>query len=336
MRIKPIVATVLGLAIAYSAYWYALAYYSKGYLATRLEQLQKDGVNVSYDTFATGGFPYRLQLRLGNARVEMQDGPYHLATTANELAIDVKPWQWNDPNFTTRGAEIELQTNWATWLNFRATATSLEAHLSEEDAESRRRQFSLREIDFPSSGMHIKSVSIDSRRIAPSSASTANELYEPILARFAVAIDGISLPRMEPGLTKGHLEQLAATIEIHGDTWPQLKVADLETWRDGGGTLELTDFSLQAGKSIVIGEGSFSLDDRLRVIGASSLIISNVEQFRQTLQAIGTDWAQAILISMEAATPDSGQLVLSIMLANGTAMSGTQAFYRFGGIIRAN
>lgn len=324
---------VLGLAIAYAAYWYAIAYYAQGYLAERLDRLGEFGVRITYEDLATSGFPYRLRLTLSDAAFEYDDGPYELVATTKDLHIDVRPWQWSEAGLTAQDVSLRLRSSWANWMSFRAQATSMAASIDTSDADKFNQTIEFRDIRLPASSIGLDSVTLDFQYDGSFSTGAANELYEPKLAKASLTLTGLGLPnRGTPGGTD-NIDEVSATVEIHGDSWPHPNIADLTKWRDAGGTYELTNLSVRTGDSIAVGEGSFSLDEDLRVIGALSLILSDSSHFGRALRSIGTGWAVGLAQSIDLIPSTENQKVISVMLANGKAASGADELLRFDSVI---
>ncbi|MGB0571411.1 MAG: DUF2125 domain-containing protein [Alphaproteobacteria bacterium] len=107
------------------------------------------------------------------------------------------------------------------------------------------------------------------------------------------SLSGVSLAsaELDPNLvdTLGrNLDQLAGQFSVRGLLNPtDLSPDVLARWRDAGGTLELTDFSLAWGPLQITGEGALAVDDALQPIGAFTAQIAGLDRVVSLLEKTG-------------------------------------------------
>lgn len=107
------------------------------------------------------------------------------------------------------------------------------------------------------------------------------------------SLSGVSLAtaRLDANLaeTLGRkLDQLAGQLSVRGAHDPtDISPGGLALWRDGGGTLELADFTLIWGPLRIAGDGTLAVDDKLQPIGAFTAQITGLDRLVDLLEQSG-------------------------------------------------
>lgn len=84
------------------------------------------------------------------------------------------------------------------------------------------------------------------------------------------------------------VDQLSGRLSVRGALDPVgLSPAGLTRWRDGGGTLELADFTLVWGPLRIAGDGTMALDDALQPVGAFTAQITGLDRLINLLERSG-------------------------------------------------
>jgi hypothetical protein len=94
------------------------------------------------------------------------------------------------------------------------------------------------------------------------------------------------------------LDRLAGQLSVRGALEPtDLSPDGLTRWRDAGGTLELTDFSLVWGPLQIAGNGTLAVDDALQPVGAFTAQIAGLDRLVNLLEKTGRMRAQQAAIA---------------------------------------
>tara|TARA_R110002110_G_scaffold85816_4_gene223878 strand:+ start:220953 stop:222020 length:1068 start_codon:yes stop_codon:yes gene_type:complete len=84
------------------------------------------------------------------------------------------------------------------------------------------------------------------------------------------------------------LDQLAGQLSVRGVLDPtDLSPVGLTQWRDGGGTLELADFTLVWGPLRIAGDGTLAVDNALQPVGAFTAQIAGLDRLIDLLEKSG-------------------------------------------------
>ncbi|MFT5489521.1 MAG: hypothetical protein ACI9MU_004461 [Alphaproteobacteria bacterium] len=107
------------------------------------------------------------------------------------------------------------------------------------------------------------------------------------------SLSGVSLvtAQLDPNLvgTLGRkLDQLSGQLSVRGALDPaDLSPDSLSRWRDAGGSLELSDFSLVWGPLQIAGDGTLAMDDTLQPVGAFTAQIAGLDRLINLLEKTG-------------------------------------------------
>jgi len=108
------------------------------------------------------------------------------------------------------------------------------------------------------------------------------------------------------------LDQLAGRLSVRGALDPaDLSPGGLARWRDGGGTLEVADFTLAWGPLRIAGDGTLAVDDALQPVGAFTAQIAGLDRLVDLLEQTGQ------IPPQHAAIARIGVAVLTRAPANG-------------------
>jgi hypothetical protein len=124
--------------------------------------------------------------------------------------------------------------------------------------------------------------------------STTDKIHPDSIGQsLTFSLSGVSLAsaELDPNLvgTLGrNLDQLAGQLSVRGALNPtDLSPDGLSRWRDAGGTLELTDFSLAWGPLQIAGDGTLAVDDALQPVGAFTAQIAGLDRVVSLLEKTG-------------------------------------------------
>ncbi|WP_158287556.1 DUF2125 domain-containing protein [Falsiroseomonas bella] len=243
------------------------------------------GWRVEHTEPVRGGWPLSATLTI--ARVRLEGGattlPGGIALTATPVVLRVS-LPWLDRLSVELPGQQRLRLG-AAEFPFAAdmlTATvPLEPDTPPSSAELRGERL---RIGTPAGGVEVRSLMLT----AAGSASATET--EPALA-LRLGAEGVELPagsgRGAEALGRS-IQSLAADLWVSGPVPPgRAPAARAESWRDGGGTLELRSLALRWGEVAAQGAATLAFDDALQPMGAGTLRISGAVAALETLAEAG-------------------------------------------------
>ncbi len=280
MKLKSIVLSIFALLAAYSAYWYYIAENAEDHVRDIIQKLEHDGITLTYDSFEVTGFPYRIIVSLDNPKVSQEQGDVYSTWVSDKLHIYAQPWNFSHLIFTSNASRLSVYEKQnanntdssgifldsaAVRLSFNGPKNS-GSRISVELTNSFASRYADNSpiLSAQNFAMHI--------RVENSDIPTAeNTLLAPKLADVALGIEGLTIG--ENTSTKV-IDELTLVSELRGDTAPNLSRSGLEAWRDGSGTLEISQFDIIISGMDVKADGSVTLDQELKPLGALSTRIA--------------------------------------------------------------
>lgn len=339
MRFIILAAALVALIGGYTFYWFALADATGQGIEDWRQAARADGIVLRYRGVSVGGYPFRLEVEMEAPSLSVTGPDGTTTLSAESVQAVAQPWQ---PGHVLARSNGPLRIDWSlpspAGVGDAAAAGPAVAHATAHEAEA-----SLRIVD-PG---EVARAALDLHGIAgespagPFSAARAQlHLRRPPTApdaeRGPAADDGPAAPdrgvppvyqaalqldlvRLPEGMAPPELGQeietldLAATLRGEGLTGRQPPggfPAALAAWRDAGGVVDVTELKLAWGPMTMASEGSITVDEEMRPLGAFTVRLGGYEKL---LDAIAEN--RAI---------DRTQMALAKMLLGGMAQSDAQ------------
>lgn len=308
------VAVLLLLFIGFAAYWWvAVDRLRAGIVETRA-QLAAFGIDVQHGEPDIGGFPLSLTLRLPSPVVALPDG----TRIVGPEALEGRVWLWDLERVQLEGPG-----------RYEVSLTGDELLFEAKEAMMR--------LEFDGGLPDALSLSLDSfvvtnRRTAQSLAAE-NVLIslEQILPRaggqetaFALQIEGVPLPPQAQETSRLMGERIgliALAGRLEGSLLPGRTPREVAAaWRDSGGIVDLERISLAWGDLGVTGDGTVTLDEAFRPLGAFSLRTQGLPALVTRLAEAGAldpDKAEELQQAFDAAggsTDERGRRIVTLPL----------------------
>jgi hypothetical protein len=306
------IATLLVFLLAglgLSGFWVFGADRLRANVAQWAEVWRAEGNQVAYKPFAVTGFPLYFRARLED-----------FAIAGGGASA---PWRWQAPALRLRASPFAPTRARADFAGEHKVVAELfgvpvafTAATKDGVARVQRRGDSymggieLRNsslvIDGVSGSFTLKEAILDafhSRRAANHTVASAG---------LSVALDDLILPAgLLPGQLGTRIDSLNLDAEVMGAVGPELNGVTVAAWRDAGGTVEITDFSLRWGPLRVKAEGTMALDANLQPLAAFTATMTGFNETIDLLVAEGALDAQdagaaKTLLSLLAKTPLTG------------------------------
>lgn len=275
MRYLALIVALLALAVGWSFFWWRGAETFRVGAEEWLAARQQAGGIAEVDGLAVEGYPFRLVLVVTAPRL---GEPGAWRWQAARLDLILQPWDWHHVIAEIRGAQS--LTIGPRVLTSEAESTQLSLKLDTDNRfgtavlVTRRGRLAL----------DGQSYLVDRLQLAARALPTADR---PDGYDLAASVDGLTLP---PTLD-GPLGRLVTTAEMIGTT--SFKFADqplrqaVETWKAGGGTIELSRAQLTWGPVSLNGDATVTLDKDNRLEGAGAFATRGLDRLVDAVAQTG-------------------------------------------------
>lgn len=303
MKLKSIVTMLLFTLIAYSAYWYYIADNAESYVENIVKEQEGAGVYINYDGFKIEGFPYRLIVSLDRPTISQQKGEITTSWTSDQLIIYAQPWNFTHLIFTSNTSRLSIEKkpsdraasglvvdSGSMRLSYNVERNEL-ARLSLELSNANgSNEFNNRPIfSAQNMALHIRSANKDQ-------STSENEILAPKLADIALGATNLSIADRTGSKT---IDELTLISSLRGGEVPTYSQAGLKGWSESGGTLEVSQLKIIVGDFDIIADGSITLDEQLKPLGALSTRLENPQDVGQVVGRFAglNETARATLLS---------------------------------------
>ena len=302
------------LGAAYYGWWQYLASQVRAGLEPWAEARRADGLDVTWDDVRIGGFPFALRLTFANYRAAGLK-PLPFSVSGPTVAFWSAPWDLHLWQFeAAQGARLEAVLQSA---GFDAQSLSGAVRVPFAAAGT---------LDLTATGLAGSGIATGfsaaqvTASLAQPPAPPASENDPYLLASVAVA--NLGLPAAPPpfGTT---VQELSVSAAVKGAVAPGKLPAVLDSWRQSGGTLDVTSLRLRWDALDIRAKGTAALDDKLQPIGALTALIHGQNELVDAAVSAGIlkpDAAQlAKAVLGMVAQPDAGgqpQVTLPISAQN--------------------
>jgi len=264
-----ILLAVLLLFGGYWLYWNrladGLAAGAEAWVGARRDQGQK----AAYDHIEIRGFPYRVTLEIDRPRIGGRTGDLAWRWQAEFLSAYFQPWNLNHAIFVTEGAQTVAWRRGDRRGQVRLTARDTRASLVTDPA-GRVLRYAL---DIQNGGADIAGVgqaAFDRLQLTGRNNTGENQARPAGSFDFGARADGVTLPPGWP-MALGQAVKLVRFVARLDPPVPASPARqDIARWRDDGGVVEVSGLEITWGPLAVVGEGSLTLDGKMRPAGAFS------------------------------------------------------------------
>ncbi len=259
------IAAVVVLAGGYSAYWFTVAGQLEKGIDDWVAFQRQRGVTIAFERTPVGGFPLVFRTTFRNP---------HIAGIIAGQSID-----WRGPDVVGSVSPIDLRA--MTFSGPGHHSLDLGAGPATADAKDLTLRLGLDNFGQVSAlatrFADLKVALPDGRIVAAASGEASLEGgpqpksdSDPLL-QFAVSAMNLKLPEGTVLLTADPLSEARLAGTVKGPMPPAPLREALASWRDAGGTVEVTDFAAAQATLSVSGSATVALDETLQPIVAASL-----------------------------------------------------------------
>ena len=138
---------------------------------------------------------------------------------------------------------------------------------------------------------------------------------------FTLETDGLELPRKLETAFGRQIDRLAARGTLIGQAPRQISRADLQAWRQRGGEIAVDHLELTWSPVSLEGDGTLSLDDRLRLTGTLEVAVTGLAAGLDKLAAAGriersaVNYAKLAIAALGRRDQASGETVVDVPLS---------------------
>jgi hypothetical protein len=333
MRYFVLLGLVLLTALSYTGYWFYAAGEVVGAIEKWAEQRRAMGMSVAYDELEVGGYPFRIRVDAPGVQIGVPAHPLKPVLNSASLSAIGQPWKLN---------HILVQLNGAHELRFAMGTRQRSARLDMETGLASIKLTENGAIDRISLDFGNVAFAIDKTTLAASERLQVH--YRPgvrqdslfdlaiQMGRSNFAIKDAQALGNEIAAFDTQLSLMGAFDDVPAGVHPVLH------WRDQGGTLEVNKFHLAWGPMITDANGTLSLDDQLRPLGAMTTkitgyeVLVDVAREQGQLSDEGASAAKAALGLLAVA--GGGRLSVPLNLQDGYVFLGPVKLARLAPVIQ--
>jgi hypothetical protein len=312
-----IVGAAFALAIAgYIVWWFIAADRVEAATRAWIEQQRALGYVIEHDGIERGGFPYRIRLAVDNPSIEAPEAQGGWRWSANGVTGVMEPW---NPMHVI--ARFEGRHN----LRWRDGKTPMEIQAMAEEAlasivftsQGALDRFSLDagKVDGFVEGFgpfHAERVQVHERNSMPENGGGVSH-------DVAVRLDTVDLPPALDGPLGTRVARLHIQARLEGALALPPSAPALEEWRAQSGIIEVQSLVVDWGPLNANGDGTVTVDERLRPLGAFA---ARIKGFGPTLEAVAREGLMrredaaflAASLGMLAKPDDQGRATLHVPL----------------------
>ncbi len=314
MRYYILAGVLVILLGGYTAYWFTLATATEAGIEDWREAARGDGMVLRHRGVSVGGYPFRLEVTL-EAPALTYAAPDGVTTlSAAETVAVAMPWR---PNHILARSNGPLRIDWAPpGAAALVTATANEAEASlylGDDGQPLRGALDLHAIagDGPAGAFSAARAQLHLRRARqagatadPAAGATAESPAPddgvPASYDAALQVDLLQLPEgAAPPELGREIETLDLVATFRGEWPPGPPPEALAAWRAAGGVVDVTDLKLVWGPASLASEGSLTVDEEMRPLGAFTVRLGGYEALLDLIaQARRIDGTQIALLKL--------------------------------------
>jgi len=298
MGLRLVLIGVVLAGLAYTGLWFQMADGARERLDAAVDAAGGTDLRIDFAAAETRGFPDRIGMLVEDLILASATAPLRLR--ASKLTLAARPWA--PDHVLGEGEALRLQLGNLT----------IEAPTPRMSWIQRSESFDL-DVDFGAVTLLAGSRAAPAGRAAGMQAHLrfprgdgdgTGDLFAPQRAHIAVSATELSLENdMEA------VESVSGEGVLHGALTPPLDRAALAAWRDQGGTLDIESLELAWGDLEATGEGSLSLDEAFRPLGAVTVTVNSPAALLDKLVEAGlvdTDLARRLRPALSALGQGSG------------------------------
>ncbi len=240
----------------YSIYWFAQLRLFKAEMAS-LQSGHSAVFDLKSKSVSYSGFPYRLEAEFIDATANRQQSDYKLRLASSKLTILRQPWKPHLFLLFADNPNVEALIYGKVPLHIVTKAAALEASLHLHHTEVGRLSLVFKSFQLPGGTWFADALTVDTFEIHGRALALARSLATaataPAFGEVVLEAEGLKLGDSKPA-------RLAADLSLTGEPGKVGGKSYLQTWRDAGGTIEVSQVAIDSQTLKLSGSGTASLD----------------------------------------------------------------------------
>jgi hypothetical protein len=260
---------------AYTAYWFVSASSVEAGLVQWIERQKQAGYDIAHSGMKTTGYPLTLTVAVDKPIISQGTDEANWAWSSDRIEAAAGMFGLNEPVITAVGPHRLLVSRGVLTGDWLVTTERLELRpsigadgLTQLDAVIEQGE-AVEQIDGDT--FSAKAISFSVR---PQQAGNG-DLKD--LVHMKASLDGIVLPNRAAGPLGPAVDHAVLVGTLAGPLPSRFDQQHLAVWRDAGGTMDIHALNLDWGGVEARAEGSVSLDQQLRPIGALTSRVAGYE-----------------------------------------------------------
>ncbi|RMF15542.1 MAG: DUF2125 domain-containing protein [Alphaproteobacteria bacterium] len=277
--------SVLGI-IAYGILWHLMSNAMRSRIEETIAEARSQGFALRAPRIDESGFPSRVAITISGLSARFAGDGARLSLSLGGARLETLPWHPDRLALEGRGLRFSLGAFDLDAERLEGTVRDTREGTAFAVALEHAAIFLPALEKAPLRPLRLKIAGL-SNSAAPAMESTDEEtIEEPLAWRVGILAEDVAIgerrPKTEPGTARG-IAVIEMQLAWHGNAvWPPTRTR-LARWRNAGGTLDVERFALHIGASVLEAEGTVSLDERMRPLGAFTLHVADPRPLLDTL-----------------------------------------------------
>jgi hypothetical protein len=316
---------VIAIAGIASAWWLAERSLERG-IERWVAERRAEGYAIQWRQERIGGFPLWIEARFEQPSLARPGGPTPWSWEGEELVLAARPWSPNIVTVDGLGRHILSMQGLPKALKL--TSDGFRALVRLEAGMPRQGEVALTlpalwsESERPDASARRLDLAIDTWPRAGANEKTESAAGRLTLAELALA------PRFADRLPFREPVDLRLAASVFGSVPPGPLAAALAAWRDAGGIVEVSQLDLGWGPLGMTANGTVTLDDRMRPLGAGTAVIHGWDDALERLVQSGlvqprqASIARVVLTAMSKPSPAGPEVTVPLTAQDGRLSAG--------------
>jgi len=266
---------VFGVAVLYTAYWYAAAYQLRTFLNSWTTEQLWSGLRVDLGQPKINGFPGWLRVRVARPEAATVEASHSWRWQGAAIEARSRPWRPDSIAFDGKGLHLITIGEPAAPQIFTIDAEGLSGRIVVGDGKVR------------SLGLDLKALTITTENLKDNltladAVLNFNSPNAPGLG-FELDMRGLKLPKLAATPLGNEFTTIMLLGYVNGlkvdEDWPEV----IASWRDGGGVIEVTEVKVRHGPLNVSGNGTIAFDAAMQPVAAFTV---RAEGYTKTVDAL--------------------------------------------------
>ncbi|MGD8809740.1 MAG: DUF2125 domain-containing protein, partial [Gammaproteobacteria bacterium] len=293
------------LAAIYAVLWFVVATWVEDGFRNWSRVQTERGNAVEYGTLAVSGFPGPIRLTIPSPEVTSRKGGWQWA--ADAAVLETRPWDWRRFRVEIEGKQ-RAAVPFAGVLRRYSAAPDETLVVGEVDEHGRvsRSLLTVRGLRLDdAAGVEVlgaKTLSVHMNLREPAGAQGQGALDLTVQANAVHLGAPIDTP------LDRDIQDIALVTTVRGALPDTILRDAIEAWRRSGGTLEMSHFQIDWGRLSLRANGTLSVDEGMRPLGA---LTADIKGYAETLSAL----ERARILKRQAAA--GTQLALDLLSRRG-------------------